>query len=209
MKISQCIGILAGGKGIRIGGDKPFKLFKDKPLILWVYEALLPLSLKVYLSVRNSEQGERLLRLIQSTLTKKDHPQCVNIVQDVVPFEGPLAGVYSLLSKIKEEEILILTCDQPLIKTELLERLLRQRSEACLFEVEGKAEPFPIKLTKSTFPYLEEFTKTSKKRSLKEFINLLENLKKLSKVILKGEEAIFLKNVNTLQELEELSYVHP
>ncbi len=207
MRISQCIGILAGGKGIRIGGDKPFKLFKDKPLILWVYEAVLPFTLKVYLSVKSPEQGERLLSLIQSASAKNRYPQNIAVVQDVVPFEGPLAGVYSLLSETKEEEILILTCDQPLIKTELLERLLRQRAEACLFEIEGKVEPFPIKLKRSLFPYLEEFIKSSKKKSIKEFLNLLENYNKLIKLSLKEDEAKFLKNINTLQELEELSYV--
>ena len=204
---SQCIGILAGGKGIRIGGDKPFKLFKDKPLILWVYEAVLPFTLKVYLSVKSPEQGERLLSLIQSASAKNRYPQNIAVVQDVVPFEGPLAGVYSLLSETKEEEILILTCDQPLIKTELLERLLRQRAEACLFEIEGKVEPFPIKLKRSLFPYLEEFIMISKKKSIKEFLNLLENYNKLIKLSLKEDEAKFLKNINTLQELEELSYV--
>ena len=207
MRISQCIGILAGGKGIRIGGDKPFKLFKDKPLILWVYEAVLPFTLKVYLSVKNPEQGERLLSLIQSASAKNRYPQNIAVVQDVVPFEGPLAGVYSLLSETKEEEILILTCDQPLIKTELLERLLRQRAEACLFEIEGKVEPFPIKLKRSLFPYLEEFIKTPKKKSIKNFLNLLENYNKRIKLSLKEEEAKFLKNINTPQELEELSYV--
>ena len=207
MRISQCIGILAGGKGIRIGGDKPFKLFKDKPLILWVYEAVLPFTLKVYLSVKSPEQGERLLSLIQSASAKNRHPLNIAVVQDVVPFEGPLAGVYSLLSETKEEEILILTCDQPLIKTELLERLLRQRAEACLFEIEGKVEPFPIKLKRSLFPYLEEFIMISKKKSIKNFLNLLENYNKLIKLSLKEEEAKFLKNINTPQELEELSYV--
>jgi len=207
MRISQCIGILAGGKGIRIGGDKPFKLFKDKPLILWVYEAVLPFTLKVYLSVKSPEQGERLLSLIQSASAKNRHPLNIAVVHDVVPFEGPLAGVYSLLSEMKEEEILILTCDQPLIKTELLERLLRQRAEACLFEIEGKVEPFPIKLKRSLFPYLEEFIIISKKKSIKNFLNLLENYNKLIKLSLKEEEAKFLKNINTPQELEELSYV--
>ena len=207
MEISKCLGILAGGKGIRMGGDKPFKLFKDKPLILWVYEALLPLNLKVYLSVRNPDQGERLLGLIQSAFPKNSHSLNVSIVQDVAPFEGPLAGVYSLLSTMKEEEILILTCDQPLIKTELLQRLLRQRAEACLFEIEEKAEPFPLKLTKTVFPYLKEFIKISKKKSMREFLNLLENYDKLTKLSLKGEEAIFLKNINTPQELEELRNV--
>jgi Molybdopterin-guanine dinucleotide biosynthesis protein A len=207
MEISQCVGILAGGKGIRIGGDKPFKLFKDKPLILWVYEAILPLNLKVYLSVRSPDQGERLLGLIKSAFPKNSHPLSVSLVQDFSPFEGPLAGVYSLLSTMKEEEILILTCDQPLIKTKLLQRLLRQRAEACLFEIEEKVEPFPLKLTKSVSPYLENFIKISKKKSIKEFINFLEKYNKLTKLSLKGEEAIFLKNINTPQELEELSNV--
>ena len=207
MEISKCLGILAGGKGIRIGGDKPFKLFKDKPLILWVYESVLPLNLKVYLSVRSPDQGERLFGLLQSAFPKNSQPLNVSIVQDVTPFEGPLAGVYSLLSTMKEEEILILTCDQPLIKTELLQRLLSQRAEACLFEIEGKAEPFPLKLTKSVFPYLENFIKTSKKKSIKEFLNLLEKYNMLTKLYLKGEGAISLKNINTPQELEELSNV--
>jgi molybdopterin-guanine dinucleotide biosynthesis protein A len=207
MEISKCLGILAGGKGIRMGGNKPFKMFKDKPLILWVYEAVLPFNLKVYLSVRSPDQGERLLGLIQSAFPKNSHSLNVSIVQDVAPFEGPLAGVYSLLSTMKEEEILILTCDQPLIKTEFLQRLLRQRAEACLFEIEGNAEPFPLKLTKSVFPYLENFIKISKKKSIKEFLNLLQKYDKLTKLSLKGEEVIFLKNINTPQELEELSNV--
>lgn len=207
MEISKCLGILAGGKGIRIGGDKPFKLFKDKPLILWVYEAVLPLNLKVYLSVRSPDQGERLLSLIRSAFPKNSQPLNVSIVQDVTPFEGPLAGVYSLVSTMKEEEILILTCDQPLMKTELLQRLFRQRADACLFQIEGKAEPFPLKLTKSVFPYLENFIKISRKKSIKEFLNLLEKYDKLTKLSLRGEEAIFLKNINTPQELEELSNV--
>jgi molybdopterin-guanine dinucleotide biosynthesis protein A len=111
---------------------------------------------------------------------------------------------------MKEEEILILTCDQPLIKTELLQRLFRQRAEACLFEIEGKAEPFPLKLKKSVFPYLENFIKISKKKAIKEFLNLLEKYRKynkLTKLYLKKEEAIFFKNINTPQELEELSNV--
>jgi len=199
-----CVGILAGGKGVRIGGDKPFKIFKDKPLFLWVYNAVKPLGLKVYLSVRSKEQGERLLQLLKDWQIPLDN---VSVIQDVVSFEGPLAGVYSLLSKMEEDEIIILACDQPLMKTEILEELLRERATVSLFEIEGRIEPFPIKLPKSLLPNLEEFIANSEKKSIKKIIDFLENYKLLYKLKLERDKRAFFKNVNTPFDLEELSYV--
>ncbi len=204
MQGKQAVGILAGGEGVRIGGDKPFKLLKGKPLFLWVYSAVLPLKLKVYLSVRTLTQGERLLSLLKDWGYPEEG---VEIVLDQGPFAGPLAGIFSLLSSVEEEEILVVTCDQPLLPTEILKRLLEDGSQGkvTLYQANQKLYPFPMKIPKKIFPHLRTYLEGTNKPSIFGFLNSLDIIENLNKIEIKKEN--YFVNVNTLEDLFKLENV--
>lgn len=52
--------ILAGGKGKRIGGNKPLKVLAGKPLLYWALKPYLQMNIPILISVEAKEQKEVL-----------------------------------------------------------------------------------------------------------------------------------------------------
>jgi len=106
--------ILAGGKGDRIGGNKPFMKLGGRSLILYVLEVTSNVSDEVVVVV----DRDRLRR--SEALLPKD----IKVVMDITSGRGPLIGVYSGLKHLRSEYAVVLPCDSPFIHEGVLKYLI-------------------------------------------------------------------------------------
>lgn len=96
--------VLAGGKGERIGGEKPLKPFLGKPLAYWVFEIAKKVELPVYFSVKNKDQAQKITEaLVALGVSQKDF----TFIYDKNPkIEGPISGIWSGVSAFNEGSVL-------------------------------------------------------------------------------------------------------
>lgn len=203
--------ILAGGRGRRIGGDKPLVKFLGKPFIFWVFQALIPLNLPVYISVKTEKQKEKIKKtLISYGIYLKEK----NFIKDIYPeIEGPISGIYSAIKKFSpHESLLILGVDQIFVETRLLRYLLTLNyifpNFVIIFKNKKFLEPFPGIYPCTLKNEFEFFLKNSKKKSL---FNLFYFFCTQGIILFLENYCSFNKNnfvnINTLEELKNLENV--
>lgn len=105
--------ILCGGKSSDLQSDRGLVLFQGKPFIEHIIQAVLPLTQKIKLVTTTSEYDYLAYKKIPDIITDK----------------GPLGGIYTALMHSKTEFNLILSCDIPLISTELLSELISKHTD--------------------------------------------------------------------------------
>jgi len=99
--------IIAGGKSSRFGQDKSLYEFEGKPLIMHAYDALS----KVFSDIS----------IIANDKEKFSIPG-VEVYPDIIPDLGPIGGLYTVLSQLKEgERAFIVPCDMPFLDSDLIE----------------------------------------------------------------------------------------
>jgi molybdopterin-guanine dinucleotide biosynthesis protein A len=106
--------ILSGGKSSRIGIDKAFLSIEGKPLVQRLVELLDSVFSEVVISTNEPD--------LYNFTGKK-------IVQDIYSGRGPLAGIYSALKYTDTKRNFIVSCDLPLISTELINYIINYKSE--------------------------------------------------------------------------------
>ncbi|BAU23407.1 hypothetical protein THC_1023 [Caldimicrobium thiodismutans] len=203
--------ILAGGKGKRIGGNKPLKLLAGKPLLYWALNPYLQLNIPILISVESKEQKEVLKDSLEKYLggTKK-----LEFIFDDKNFKnlGPLSGLYAAFNYIDVEALLLVSAvDQPLIKIDLLRYLLEEtekiKTPALVFEKEEELEPLPGAYNTILLSELKSFLTLSPRKSFKAFLSILQGKGLLAtsvfwhKIDPKGK--CFL-NINDLEELTKI-----
>lgn len=105
--------ILAGGKSSRMGTDKATLLLKEKTFIQHIIEAMKPLVNNIVIVSDNPNHDEFE----------------IGRIEDVIKDAGPLAGLYSGLQYSKTDYNLVVSCDVPLITSEVLKRLIKNYEE--------------------------------------------------------------------------------
>lgn len=103
--------LLAGGRGSRMGGrDKGLVMWRDQPLISWLHSVARPLTDDLIISCNRNQH--RYADLADQ------------LVSDAEPdFPGPLAGIRAGLAAARNEWLMVLPCDAPLIDRTLLTHL--------------------------------------------------------------------------------------
>ncbi|MFN4132429.1 MAG: molybdenum cofactor guanylyltransferase [Caldimicrobium sp.] len=202
--------VLAGGKGERIGGNKPFKYLKGKPLIFWALKPYLELNLPIWISLRDSAQKKEIITLLSSlSLPIKDFDFLLD--SPLYKGMGPISGLYSAMVKASKDTIFIVSAvDQPFILKEAVEYLLFLGEIFLNFSIvfikEDAPEPFPGVYPSSLLHELKEFLEKNKSKSMKGFLHFLlkKNLLVFSdfwhKIDFKG---YLFYNINTIEELKE------
>ena len=120
--------ILSGGKSSRMGTDKGFLKHKGKTFIQHSIDALQPLVSETIIVSNNSAYDVFKLKRIK----------------DEIENAGPLAGVYTGFMQSKTDYNLVLSCDIPLISSEILELLIESMddtSEVVQIEANTKTSP--------------------------------------------------------------------
>ena len=121
--------ILAGGKSQRMGADKGLLLYKGKPFISHVYDALKPIVGENIIVVSSNADYDAL---------------GYDRIEDLIADKGPVGGLYTALKQSKTKLNIVLSVDVPLVSTELLEWLLMNHHESFLMsqiQSDEKASP--------------------------------------------------------------------
>ena len=99
-----------------MGRDKAFVKLADKPLIQHVIERSQNLGQTETILIANQPERYRHLGLL--------------VFSDVCPNKGSLGGIYTALTYAQSPHTLVIACDMPFIKTELLRFMIAQISDA-------------------------------------------------------------------------------
>jgi len=181
------ISILCGGKSSRMQSEKGLVLFQGTPFIEHIIAAALPISNEIQLVTNTSDYDYLSYRKIK----------------DIELDKGPIGGIYSALVHSESEINLMLSCDIPLISTELLSELIAKHTadfEVSVFSETNKIHPLIGIYSKKIIPIL--------KRAIDENdLKMMRLLDKVNHQIIEvaEERSKQFRNVNSLAELNELN----
>ncbi|TDP02046.1 molybdenum cofactor guanylyltransferase [Flavobacterium sp. 245] len=187
METRLTVFILCGGKSSRMQSEKGLVLFQNKPFIEHIIQAILPISDKI--------------KLI--TASKEYDYLAYEKIPDLILDKGPLGGIYTALSHSETEFNLILSCDIPLISTELLQELISKHTEEAgitVFASESKTHPLIGIYSKKIVPIIKEAIDSNE-------LKMMDLLAKLPHQIINIEESenFHLANINSADELNDLN----
>ena len=117
--------ILCGGRSTRMGADKGSLHFGSETILERIVRIVRSVADEVIVVARRQQQV----------------PAGLTVVNDPVEDLGPLAGIAAGLAASKSDLNLVVACDMPLIKPQVLERLLSliDDHDACVAVVDGHA----------------------------------------------------------------------
>lgn len=108
--------ILAGGQGLRMNGvDKGLVEFRGLPLVAHVVNVIESRVDKIYISANRSFDAYATYGEV--------------ISDDLLDFQGPLAGISKALKVCLTQYLLVLPCDSPLIDSELIDDLINKMEQ--------------------------------------------------------------------------------
>ena len=120
--------ILIGGKSSRLGSDKGIFEFLGKPLISPQIETLEKFNIDIFLVAYSQQQKQIYIEKIENEkIVGFIIDDRSNIIDQEV--RSPMIGVYSAfkeLNKLGYEKAFTLSCDSPLIKSEVVELIINE-----------------------------------------------------------------------------------
>ena len=138
--------VLAGGYGRRIGCDKATVELDGRPLISYPVGALRSAGLDVVLALRS---GQEMLACLED----------VSFVHDEFEGAGPLGGLHALLKWMPGEWVLVVSCDQPFVRVNLLHGIMSHSdctADAVVARMSECLQPMPGLFRKTCLPFVEE-----------------------------------------------------
>ena len=138
--------VLAGGRGRRIGGDKASLTLNGRSLASYPAAVLESAGLEVVLALR---EGQAPPEGLENTPA----------VYDLVHNAGPMGGLQALLRWLPVEWALVVSCDQPFVRVDLLHGLLAHLegdADAVVARTTDRIQPLPGLFRKTCLPFVEE-----------------------------------------------------
>lgn len=189
--------VLAGGKSTRFIENKALVTLGDKPLLQHTIDKVFDLTHEVIVVIPKNDE----LKKYSSFL-----PSRVNILKDAKGELGPLEGMLIGMRSLHVEYTLVLPCDSPFIKLEILYYLLQmaQGEDAIVPKwPNGYIEPLHAVYKVKSAILATEIAIRRKETSVFDMVRLLDkvvyvNTDKLSKL---DSELLTFFNVNTKKDL--------
>jgi molybdenum cofactor guanylyltransferase len=175
--------LLAGGKGVRIGGNKGRQLLQGRPLVDWVLDAVKPQCAAVLISANENADA----------YAGSGFP----VIADMLPdWQGPLAGLHAGMQHAATDFVLTVPCDTPFLPHDLVANLMQglKEMEAAVAVTEGRRQPAIALYRRNVLPKLESYLATGK-RKVSDWLDTLS----LSEASFPDPE--YFNNINTLDEL--------
>ena len=192
VKSSTC-GILAGGKGLRMGGvDKAGLMLGEHTFLDHLLQTVQCFD-RILISVGRQETD--IGRSIYGS-SHRGYPVIPDIHQDT----GPMGALEALLKACETETLLIIPCDTPLLGRETIFRMYRKLDEtadAAVIRCRGKIYPTIAIYKKSILPEVEAAINSGNYR-------MKALLDRIDVQYMDTESADELQNINTPEELEAL-----
>ena len=179
--------ILCGGKSSRMQAEKGLVLFQNKPFIEHIIKAVLPITSTIKLITNNKEYDYLSYQKIPDIITDK----------------GPLGGIYTALTNSETELNLILSCDIPLISTELLSELIskhNQEAEITVFASESRMHPLIGIYSKKVLPIIKSAIDNDDLKMMNLIAKIPHQI-----IMIEESENFHLTNINSVDELNDLN----
>ncbi|MDO6758831.1 molybdenum cofactor guanylyltransferase [Tamlana sp. 2_MG-2023] len=179
--------ILSGGKSSRMGSDKGFLHLNGKAFVQYSIDALKPLVSEIIIVSDHTEYDKFGYRRITDTIKNA----------------GPVAGISAGLEASKTAYNLVLSCDIPLITSEILEKLIQNADaehDIIQIESQGKTMPLIALYKKSCGSIFRKLVEQDERR-----LRVAVNSCKVKNVVLESKYEKTTMNVNTQEELKQLS----
>lgn len=180
--------VLAGGKSSRMGSDKGLIKIDNKTFVENVIAAMEPLVNEIIIVSNNPEYDQFGFYR----------------VEDDIKDSGPLAGLYSGLKYSNSEFNLVLSCDIPIIKTEILEKLIEvdyKNYEVTQIESHNKTMPLIAIYQKQCMHKCLELLQQDERR-----LRVAVNQLKTKTIVIDSEYDPFVKNVNNKEDLKTINH---
>lgn len=180
--------VLAGGKSSRMGSDKGLIKIDNKTFVENVIAAMEPLVNEIIIVSNNPEYDQFGFYR----------------VEDDIKDSGPLAGLYSGLKYSNSEFNLVLSCDIPIIKTEILEKLIEvdyKNFEVTQIESHNKTMPLIAIYQKQCMHKCLELLQQDERR-----LRVAVNQLKTKTIVIDSEYDPFVKNVNNKEDLKTINH---
>jgi FdhD protein len=182
--------ILAGGLARRMGGqDKGLIQYKQRPMISYAIHAISPLV-------------DQLVINANRNLGRYQQWGFPVIADRSSSFDGPLAGILSVMKCMKYDVLLVMPCDSPLIDTKHLQKLVQTLSstqaDICVAYDGERLHPVFLAMNFGLERSLEKFLASGQRK-----IDVWLAEHKMVQADFSDESQIFL-NINTMDELSEL-----
>ena len=178
--------VLAGGRSTRMGGqDKGLIQLNGRPLWRWVADCLSSQTNSVVISANRNIDIYRASGIV--------------VIQDsLADFQGPLAGMLSVMQQSAGDWFLFCSCDTPYIPADLLSRFKEKLNEApAVWVSDGERDhPTIVLLHRCLIPSLESYLQAGERR-----VMVFLRHSGGHSVDFSDRRAAFL-NVNTPEELE-------
>ncbi|TFG14242.1 MAG: molybdenum cofactor guanylyltransferase [Promethearchaeota archaeon] len=205
-------GILIGGKSTRFGADKGLFKLRKKRLIEYQLEILQYFNFDIFLIANDKTQ-------VQSYIDEIDFRIITGFIIDEYDFDldptmrSPMIGLYSAfkeLRKLNYKKLYALSCDNPLIKKEVIDFLIQEIKEyECVIPRWKNQFVEPLF---AIYPIEKAYYRSSeciKKQQFKltniiddewkiKFVSIEKTIRKLDPYLLS------FKNINTNGDIEEI-----
>jgi molybdopterin-guanine dinucleotide biosynthesis protein A len=180
--------ILAGGKSSRMGTDKGLLEINNKTFVECVIDAVKPL-VDTIIIVSDSLNYDQF-----------GYQRVVDEIKD----SGPLAGLCAGLKHSKTDQNLVLSCDVPLISTEILEQLLNPEFKNYeIVQIQSKAKTMPlIACYKKTCLTTCHNLLMQGERRLRIAVSQMNS----KSVLIDDKHSNVVTNVNTKEDLKTINY---
>lgn len=184
--------ILAGGRGRRIGGDKPSLELGGTTLARHAVNAMSSAGVDVALVLRPGQPVPLAAPVIA-------------VVRDEIEDAGPLGGLQALLRWLPTEWALVAACDQPFLSPRLLRGLMSERQdgiEAICARPNDRPEPLPALYHRSVLAAIDRALERGE-HSLADLLTSLRVRELPRHVVERWDPSLgSYLNINTARELE-------
>lgn len=178
--------ILAGGKSSRMGTDKGLLKIENKTFVEYVIDAVKS--------------------LVDDIIIVSDNPDYDQFgferIDDIIKEAGPVAGLYAGLKHSKTENNLVLSCDVPMIKTEILKLLVDtdyEQFDVTQIQSQSKTMPLIALYKKQCMNRCFELLEMGERR-----LRVAVNQLKTKTILIDSEWNQYVKNVNTKDDLKKI-----
>ncbi|NNK82701.1 MAG: molybdenum cofactor guanylyltransferase [Flavobacteriaceae bacterium] len=178
--------ILSGGKSSRMGIDKASLRLDDKTFMEHVISVMKSFVVDITIISDNLEHDAFNLRR----------------EEDFIKDSGPLGGLHSGLFYAKHEDVLVLSCDIPLISKEIVSTLIHNAdfsADVNQIESKGKTMPLIALYKKSCRDTFYKFLNDDERR-----VRVVLKSLKTNAIKINSNLDNHVQNINTKEEFETL-----
>lgn len=204
--------ILIGGKSSRFGDDKGLFKFHEKPLISYQLDKLKDISYNIFLISNSKEQVQKYVNEINFKVVTAIIIDDYNI-NTFRELYTPMIGIFSAfkeLDKLGYDKSLVLSCDLPLIKLNVIDFLIEQSVgfDCCIPRWEnGFVEPLL-----AIYPVRKGYAKAKENLRMKRYklSNILNQDWKINFISIEfsikliDENLLSFININELSDLQKI-----